>query len=118
MERITLPLSVQVENLEMANEALKAYILRLEGKIARYEKMLHHCPHLRCAKLQESQRWKAAESPEPAEAVADDDFEEDFDDDDFDDDDDFEDDDFDEDDDVDEDFPDEAFDEDDDFEEE
>ena len=93
--RKELPLAVQVENLELANQTLKNYIQTLEEKIAKYEKVLQHCPRYRAEKRLEEEDWEGE-----------DEFDDEFDDlDDFDDFDDFEDeDDFDED--FDEDFDD------------
>lgn len=72
--RKELPLAVQVENLELANQTLKNYIHTLEEKVARYERVLQNCPRFRAE-----------------QQLEDDDFDDDFDDfDDFDDDEDFE----------------------------
>ena len=85
--RKELPLAVQVENLELANQTLKNYIQTLEEKIANYEKVLQHCPRYRAEQQLEEEDWE--------------------DDDDFDDSDDFDDfDDFEDEDDFDEDFDD------------
>ena len=92
--RTELPLAIQVENLELANQTLKNYIQKLEAKISGYEKVLQHCPRFRAEQQLEADHWED-----------DDDFADcdDFDDsDDFDDFDDFED--FDDEDDFDDDF--------------
>ncbi|MBR5775307.1 MAG: hypothetical protein IKY42_03485, partial [Bacteroidaceae bacterium] len=43
-----------VGNLELANHALKRYVLELEEKIAKYEHVLTHCPRFR-AEMQAQQ---------------------------------------------------------------
>lgn len=39
-----LPLSEQVEILELANKTLRNYANRLEEKIGKYERIMRHCP--------------------------------------------------------------------------
>ena len=82
--RKKLPLAVQVENLELANQTLKNYIQTLEEKIANYEKVLQHCPRFRAEQRLEADHW------EDEDDFSDSDDFDDFDD--FDDEDDFDDD--------------------------
>jgi predicted RNase H-like nuclease (RuvC/YqgF family) len=55
--RKEIPLAAQVENLELANRTLKNYIQRLEEKLAKYEKMLQHCPRFRAEQQLEVARF-------------------------------------------------------------
>ena len=89
-----LSLTEQVENLELANQALKKHIVKLEEKIHKYEKALQHCPRFQAEQRLEEDGWDGLEESDFADDWEDD---EDFDDDDFDEDD-FEDEDFDDDD--------------------
>ena len=50
MKTNKLPLSEQIENLEMANKALRNYTTRLEEKLARYERIVQHCPCIEAEK--------------------------------------------------------------------
>ena len=77
--RKELPLAVQVENLELANQTLKNYIQTLEEKIANYEKVLQHCPRYRAEQRLEEEDWEDEDEFEDFEDE--DDFDEDFDDD-------------------------------------
>ena len=45
-----LPLSQQIENLELANKALRNYVSQLEEKLARYERVMQCCPRFRAEK--------------------------------------------------------------------
>ena len=91
-----LSLTEQVENLELANQALKNHIVKLEEKIRKYEKALQHCPRFREFKMSETQRPSIQWTEPYCEEPIDDDWDDDFDDEDFDEDD-FEDEDFDDD---------------------
>ena len=62
--RKEIPLAAQVENLELANRTLKNYIQRLEEKLAKYEKMLQHCPRFRAEQQLEEDDWDEDEEPE------------------------------------------------------
>ena len=75
--RKELPLAVQVENLELANQTLKNYIQTLEEKIANYEKVLQHCPRYRAEQRLEEEDWEDEDEFEDFEDE--DDFDEDFD---------------------------------------
>ena len=77
--RKELPLAVQVENLELANQTLKNYIQTLEEKIANYEEVLQHCPRYRAEQRLEEEDWEDEDEFEDFEDE--DDFDEDFDDD-------------------------------------
>ena len=44
MKTSKLPLSEKIEILELANKALRNYTTRLEEKLARYERIVQHCP--------------------------------------------------------------------------
>ena len=104
--RKEIPLAVQVENLELANRTLKNYIQRLEEKLAKYEKMLQHCPRFRAEQQLEEDDWEDDElEDDDWDGLEESDFADDWDDDeDFDDFDDFDEfDDFDDEDDLDDD---------------
>ena len=45
-----LPLSQQIENLELANKALRNYVSQLEEKLARYERVMQCCPRFQSEK--------------------------------------------------------------------
>ena len=80
--RKELPLAVQVENLELANQTLKNYIQTLEEKIANYEKVLQHCPRYRAEQQLEADNWEDEDEFDDFDDFEDeDDFDEDFDDD-------------------------------------
>lgn len=80
--RKELPLAVQVENLELANQALKNYIHTLEEKVGKYEKVLQHCPRFRAELHLEEEDWEDENEFDDFDDFEDDvDFEEDFDDD-------------------------------------
>ena len=80
--RKELPLAVQVENLELANQTLKNYIQTLEEKIANYEKVLQHCPRYRAEQRLEADNWEDEDDfdDEFDDFDDEDDFDEDFDD--------------------------------------
>ena len=79
--RKELPLAVQVENLELANQTLKNYIQTLEEKIANYEKVLQHCPRFRAEQHLEEEDWEDEDEFDDFDDFEDDvDFEDDFDD--------------------------------------
>ena len=77
-----LPLSQQIENLELANQTLRNYARSLEEKLARYENIMQHCPRFLA-----EQTSPAACSPHPTDPYddfynnPDDGFGDDFDDD-------------------------------------
>lgn len=48
-----LPLSQQIENLELANKALRNYVSQLEEKLARYERIMQRCPRFQAEKSAE-----------------------------------------------------------------
>ena len=50
MKTNKLPLSEQIGNLELANKALRNYTTRLEEKLARYERIVQHCPCIEAEK--------------------------------------------------------------------
>lgn len=81
--RKELPLAVQVENLELANQTLKNYIQTLEKKISNYEKVLQHCPRYRAEQRLEADHWEDDDDfdDEFEDFEDEDDFDEDFDDD-------------------------------------
>lgn len=80
-QRKELPLAVQVENLELANQTLKNYIHTLEEKIANYEKVLQHCPRFRAEQHLEEEDWEDEDEFDDFDDFEDDvDFEDDFDD--------------------------------------
>ena len=77
--RKELPLAVQVENLELANQTLKNYIQTLEEKIANYEKVLQHCPRYRAEQQLEADHWEDEDDFSDSDDFDDfDDFEDDF----------------------------------------
>lgn len=79
--RKELPLAVQVENLELANQTLKNYIHTLEEKIANYEIVLQHCPRFRAEQHLEEEDWEDEDEFDDFDDFEDDvDFEDDFDD--------------------------------------
>ena len=45
-----LPLSQQIENMELANKALRNYVSQLEEKLARYERVMQRCPRFQAEK--------------------------------------------------------------------
>ena len=59
-----------VGNLELANYALKRYVLELEEKIAKYERVLTHCPRFRA-------EMQAQQFAQPEEACYEDEWEDD-----------------------------------------
>ena len=79
--RKKLPLAVQVENLELANQTLKNYIQTLEEKIANYEKVLQHCPRFRAEQQLEADNWEDDDDFNDPDDFEDFDDEDDFDDD-------------------------------------
>ena len=86
--RKELPLAVQVENLELANQTLKNYIQTLEEKITNYEKVLQNCPRYRAEQRLEADHWEDEDDFSDSDDFDDfddfedeDDFDEDFDDD-------------------------------------
>lgn len=54
MER-KLTLADQVQNLELANMALRNYVQELQGKLAKYEHIMQCCPRFRMEKAAEMQ---------------------------------------------------------------
>ena len=77
------PLAIQVENLVLANQTLKNYIRTLEEKIARYEKMLQHCPRFRAEQQLEEDDWEDNGSDDDWDGLEESDFADDWEDDDF-----------------------------------
>lgn len=79
--RKELPLAIQVENLELANQTLKNYIQTLEEKVSKYEKVLQHCPRFRAEQQLEEEDWEDEDEFDDFDDFEDDvDFEDDFDD--------------------------------------
>ena len=78
-----LPLSQQIENMELANKALRNYVSQLEEKLARYERVMQCCPRFQA----EKSAGKSCPEPRHTDPYDDfyddpnDDFEDDFDDD-------------------------------------
>ena len=78
-----LPLSQQIENMELANKALRNYVSQLEEKLARYERVMQCCPRF------QAEKSAGKSCPEPRHTDPyddfyddpDDEFEDDFDDD-------------------------------------
>ena len=63
-----LPLSQQIENLELANKALRNYVSQLEEKLARYERVMQCCPRF------EAEKSAGKNCPEPRHTDPYDDF--------------------------------------------
>ena len=81
-----LPLSQQIENMELANKALRNYVSQLEEKLARYERVMQCCPRFQA----EKSAGKSCPEPRHTDPYDDfyddpnDEFEDDFEDDDWD----------------------------------
>ena len=78
-----LPLSQQIENMELANKALRNYVSQLEEKLTRYERVMQCCPRFQA----EKSAGKSCPEPRHTDPYDDfyddpnDEFEDDFDDD-------------------------------------